>query len=212
MTGKRLQSLENGLTGVYNSLGSGLTVAQILMVCFLVMLHRWMTSYVWNRPKCVFFFFLQTSSRVDAIQLYYEKKSKIQKGSQKGFNTLQDTYTPTLKHTYTHKTAHTGPYRRMILFLLLYIFGTLAPLFCDRTLLHLCRQCCLLLLLLHQVNNDPNGSRENLLIAIKIYTASLIAIKNNSFPYLPSICVFCFLNCHHRYIYVFYFLNCHLIT
>jgi len=57
MTGKRLQSLENGLTGVYNSLGSGLTVAQILMVCFLVMLHRWMTSYVWNRPKCVFSFF-----------------------------------------------------------------------------------------------------------------------------------------------------------
>ena len=34
--------------------------------------------------------------------------------------------------------------------------------------------------------------RENLLIAIKI-----VVIKNNSFPYLPSICVFCFLNCHY---------------
>ena len=117
----------------------------------------------------VFFLFLQTSSRVDAIQLYYEKKSKIQKGSQKGFNTLQDTYTPTLKHTYTHKTAHTGPYRRMILFLLLYIFGTLAPLFLwqDTAALVQAMQCCLLLLLLHQVGSTRWAS--SICVSILIY-------------------------------------------
>jgi len=44
----------------------------------------------------------------------------------------------------------------------------------------------------------PTRQRENLLIAIKIYTAFLVAIKNNSFSYLRSICVFCLLNCHRR--------------
>jgi len=160
----------------------------------------------------VFFLFLQTSSRVDAIQLYYEKRAKYKKDPRRA---LIPCRTPTPPHwnTHTHTKqltlAHTGGWYCSYCCISL---ALLHPFFCDRTLLHLCRQCCLLLLLLHQVNNDPNGSRENLLIAIKIYTASLIAIKNNSFPYLPSICVFCFLNCHHRYIYVFYFLNCHLIT